>query len=352
MDQPKLLTVIIPIIRLDMIERCLETLYKYTDNIFYCYVIDQSVRGMDMSLRQKYKNLMIIRTPKTDLHVTGNLGFTQATNLGLTLAQTPYVMFLNDDCEMVNGGWWQGVMDTFEKVERETGSLSPLPPEQQRPAMLVNLASIKLPDWSVGRPAGDDHYILPYKTEYTQADWDWLVNEPHYVNPELTIKPDTVIDGINLYASVADTQKLLEVGLLDELFYPGGADDYDLCCRASMHGYRCVGSTYTWAFHHWSKSFQDVRDKEEVRSLVQDELKHGSLEEKWGYKIDKYGKTMTHPKGHEREGQQIPRFDMWGVTCTQCDKLLKISEDYDNIAVCPNHPNERYQMPQTTVMPL
>ena len=340
MDVPKLLTVVVPIIRLDMIEKCLESFYKNTDNIFYFIIIDQSIDGIDMSLREKYRNLMIIRTPKTDVHRTGNLGFTQATNLGLTLAQTPYVMFLNDDCEMVHPAWWDGVMETFEQVEKATPT---------RPALLVNVASIKLPDWSVGRPKGDDFYILPYKDEYTDTDWDFLVNEDHYINEHLTIRPGSVIDGINLYASVADTQKLLKVGLLDELWYPGGADDYDLCCRASMFGYRCVGTTKAWCFHHWSKSFEDDESK---AILVQDELKHGSLEEKWGYKTDKNGKIMVFSKGHEREGEPIPRFDLWGVRCTQCDNILYVSEDYDTIAVCPKHQDEKYQIPQNTIMPL
>lgn len=338
--QPKLLTVVTPIIRLDMIERCLESFYANTDNIFYFIVIDQSVKGMDMSLRDKYKNLMIIRSPKTDVHYTGNLGFTQATNLGLTLAQTPYVMFLNDDCEMIHPAWWDGILETFEQVERATPS---------RPPMLVNLASVKLPDWSVGKPKGEDHYILPYKDKYTNEDWDFLVNQPHYVNEHLTIQPGSVIDGINLYGSVAMTKRLLEVGLLDEFWYPGGADDYDLCCRASMYGYRCVGTTKSWAFHHWSKSFED--DEQKVL-LVQDELKHGNLEEKWGYRKDKDGEIMHFPSDHEKAGEPISNFDLWGIHCTQCNEILRISEDYDNLAICPNHPNEKFEVPPITIMPL
>lgn len=316
----KLLTVVIPVIRLDMIERCLETLYKYTDNIFYVIVIDQSVKGMDMSLRDKYKNLMIIRSPKTDLHYTGNLGFTQASNLGLSLAQTPYVMFLNDDVEFVHQAWWDGVMKTFDQVELATPT---------RPPLLVNVASIKLPDWSVGRPKGEDHYIMPYKEQYTNEDWDHLVNDDHYVNEHLTIMPGTVIDGINLYASVASTKRLLEVGLTDEFFYPGGADDYDLCCRASMFGYRCVGTTHSWVFHHWSKSFQDIQDKVEVAELVQDELKHGDLREKWG-----------------------DRFDLWGVRCDvkDCDEIMHTDDGV--LATCPKHEDSVYRMPPTTIMPL
>lgn len=314
MDTPKLNTFVIPIIRPDCIERCLETLYKYTPDNFYVYIIDQTVRGIDYNIRDKYKNLMLIRSPRTDKHHTGNLGFTQASNLAIQLVQTPYVTFLNDDVEFINKKWWQGVEDTFAKVAATT---------PERPAMIVNVASIKLPDWSVGRDKGDDFYILDYKEEYTDEDWEFLVNEDHYVNEHLTIKPGSVIDGINLYCSVTDTKKLIEVGMLDERWYPGGADDYDLCCRASMYGYRSVGTTLSWIFHHWSQSFAASRDEEEVKTLVQDELRCGNLNDKW-----------------------FDRFDLWGVTCKECGEIMH-TEDGRWARCSKDH--EIYKMPENII---
>lgn len=316
----KLNTFVIPLIRTDMIERCLETLYKYTPPNFYVTIIDQSMHGVDKNLRDRYPNLMIIRTPKSDIHYTGNLGFTQGTNLGLQLAQTPYVTFLNDDVEFVSDKWWDGILETFEQVAKAT---------PERPALLVNAASIKLPDWSVGKPKGEDHYILPYKETYTEQDWNFLVNEKHYVNERLTITPGSVIDGINLYCSVADTKKLLQVGLLDEYWYPGGGDDYDLCCRASMFGYRCVGTTKSWIFHHWSKSFAGLQDERDVMELKIPELHHGDLRDKW-----------------------VDRFDLWGVRCQVegCDEIMHTTDGVK--AVCPKHPESVYAIPEISVEPL
>ncbi len=312
---PKENTFVIPYVAGTLIYRCLETLYKYTENNFYVIVVDQSIDGLDPDLRNKYKNLMVIRTAKTDVHRTGNLGHSQATNLGILLAQTPYVTMLNDDVEFVHKDWWRGVMDTFTKIEKATPT---------RPALLVNVASIKLPDWSVGKPKGDDHYILPYKEEYTDEDWRFLVDEKHYVNEHLTIQPGSVIDGINLYCSVVDTKRLIEVGLIDEFWYPGNFNDYDLCCRASMFGYRCVSSTMSWVFHHWSQTFEN---EEQIHLLVQDELKHFNEREKWG-----------------------DRFDLWGVRCPRCDAILQTNDGIK--AVCPTHPEEVYAMPENTIAPL
>jgi GT2 family glycosyltransferase len=301
----------------DLIYKCLETLYRYTPNNFYVIIVDQSLEGLDPNLRDKYKNLMLVRTPKSDIHHTGNLGHSHATNLGIQMAQTPYVTMLNDDVEFVHMGWWQGVLDTFEKVEKATPS---------RPALLVNVASIKLPDWSVGKPKGEDHYILPYKEAYTDEDWRYLIEEEHYVNEHLTITPGSVIDGINLYCSVVDTKRLLEVGLLDEIYYPGSANDYDLSARASMFGYRCVSSTLTWVFHHWSKTFENT---EQMGLLVQDELKHLDLRDKWG-----------------------DRFDLWGVRCARddCDEIMHTTDGIK--AICPKHPDSVYVIPENTIAPL
>lgn len=320
MDNLKTVTFIIPIIRSDLLKACLDSLYANTDSsMFYVYVIDQSIDGLDINLRDKYKNLMIIRTPKSDVHYTGNLGHSQATNLGISLVQTPYLCMLNDDVIFVHPGWWEGIMETFRDVEKAT---------PERPALMVNAASIKLPDWSVGRPKGEDHYILPFKEKYTNEDWDFLVNQEHYVNEHLTIKPNTVIDGVNLYCSIVDTRRLLEVGLIDDFWYPGGANDYDLCARASMLGYRCVGTTKSWVFHHWSVSFQAMQDQAEVGALVQDELKHENLELKWG-----------------------ANFDIWGQKCSQCGANMRCLEDPTK-AVCPKHPDEIFDIPENTLAPL
>lgn len=271
-------TFIIPIIRTDLIERCLYTLYKNTPHNFYVYVIDQSKHGIDRDIIDKYIHLYI--------RPYRNLGFAKATNEGIKLVETKYFTMCNDDVEFMDKRWWKGVTDTFDKVNRET---------PEKPAVLVNPASAKLPDWSVGAPKGDDHYILPYRTVYSKEEYDHLLNDEHYINKYLTIKPDTVIDGVTMYCSVCDTEKFKEISMLNELFYPGGAEDYDWNARANMQGYRCVGTTLSWVFHHWSKSFKSITEKEDMQSLVDDSLRFGSHTEIWGKDFDVWGSKGDAP---------------------------------------------------------
>jgi len=318
---PKWNTFIIITVLTVNIERCLETLYKYTEpGSFYVYIIDVSVKGIDANkLRDKYKNLMVIRSPKSDIHHTGNLGFAKATNLGISLVETPYFTMLNDDVELVNSGWWQGVLDTFEQVEKAT---------PDSPAVIVCPASIRLADWSVGRRAGDDFDILPYKEEYTQKEYDWLINEPHYINEHLTIQPDSVFDGVTMYATVCDTKRFLSIGMLDEKYFVGSGEDYDYSCLARMKGFRSVATTKSWVWHHWSSTFRALAaEKEEVKSLQIPELNWNQNHEKWG-----------------------PNFDIWGVKCEVCQKQMRTQDGIT--AYCADHPDRPYEMPESTIMPL
>lgn len=315
----KQLTVIIPVIRPDLIERCLQTLYEYTEPMFYTFVIDQTVDGLDATrLRNTYKNLMVIRTPKSDVHHTGNLGFAQATNLGIRLVDTPYFMMCNDDVEFLHPKWFQGVLDTFAKVDKAT---------PERPAVIVNPSSTRLPDWSIGKAAGEHHDIIEYKDQYTDDDWDFLINKEHYVNEHLTIMPGSVMDGVTMYASVCDTRRFLEVGMLDERYFPGSGEDYDYSCRASMMGYRSVGTTLSYVFHHWSATFKAVHEEDKVRSLMIPELAWNGTNEKWG------------------DG-----FDIWGYKCSVCSERLVASALGG--FMCAKHPEETYAMPEQTIMPL
>ena len=272
-------TFIIPAVRSDLIERCLETLYANTPDNFYVIVVDQTVSGLDSNMRDRYKNLTYLRTPKTDYHTTGNLGFSKANNFAFQLVNTPYFTMCNDDVEFINNQWWDGIMRTFELVEMQT---------PQRPAVMVNPSSFKLPDWSIGAPSGQHHHIIPHKQSYTDEEYDFLMYEDHYINDRLTLKPGSVIDGVTMYCSIFRTDRFKEVGLLNEKFYPGGGEDYDWNCRANMTGYRSVGTTNSWVFHHWSSTIGDHEAKD-MKALVQPELKWNNNHELWGENFDVWG---------------------------------------------------------------
>lgn len=318
----KVNTFIFTPIRSDLIHRALETLYKHTPPNFYVIVVDQTIEGLG-ALREQFSDLMVIRTPLTDVHYTGNLGFQQANNLAIRLVETPYFTLVNDDVEFINEKWWQGTLDAFDTVDAAT---------PETPCLMVCPGSIKLPDWSVGRPSGDDFYIVPYKETYSETEYDDLVTQPHYVNEHLTLMPGSVIDGVTLYCPVIKTSLFLDVGYLDEIYFPGGAGDYDFACRLSLKGYRGVGTTMSWVFHHWSKSLSAADSLQIRERLSTPELEMGDHNKVWGY--DEDGK---------------PYHDIWGTRCRICDSRLHTD---DNITAYCKNDDYQFKIPPPTFRPL
>jgi hypothetical protein len=260
-------TFVIPVIRDDLIARCLETLYARTPPGFYVYVIDQTPGGVAAEqLRRRYENLMVLRTPRTATHTSGNLGFAKAVNMGLALVETPYATICNDDVEFINPAWWTGVSRTFARVNGGT------------PAIMVTPISVKLPFWAIGEPPGADHYVLSYREEWSDQDWTFLTEQSHRINQRLTIRPHTHNPGAELFCSVIDMARMRQVGPLNERFYPGGGEDYDYSRRAKLHGFCCVSTSESWVFHHWGRSVGYVQRH---RAAADEALRWNDLPALW-----------------------------------------------------------------------
>src|SRR5690606_1907412 len=121
-------------------------------------------------------------------------------------------------------------------------------------------------------------------------------------------------------------RRFLDIGYIDERYYPGGAEDYDFCCRASMRGYRSVGTTKSWVCHNWSKTL-NAEDAMKIKETVDDDLRFGNHNEVW-----------------------CERFDIWGIKCLECDNRLRTT---DNLAaICVDHPSETYIIPESQVTQL
>ena len=266
-------TFVIPIIRPDLIGKCLEKLYKHTPHNFYVYVVDCTKNGIqDKEILDKIH--LLIRPYR-------NLGFAKNCNIAIKNVETEYFTLYNDDVEAINNRWWDGILRTFKKRDNIVG---------------VSASSIRLPDWSLGRPAGDDLDLLHYKEEYTQEDYDFLLNEPHYASKSLTIQPGSIIDGCTFYCTTFPTKDFKKISYLNEKFYPGGGEDMDWNARSYRSGkkkHTIVGTTLSWVFHHWSKSM-NMKVQEEM-GLVDDPLRWNNNAEIWGEGFELWGDDRPVP---------------------------------------------------------
>ncbi len=264
----KINTIIVPIIQSDYLPRMLETLHKYTQTgTFDVIVIDQTTNREAQDRCEKLATIWV--------RPYRNLGFAKAMNTGIRLAQTKFVTLANDDIEFIDDRWWQGILDTFASDPHILG-VNPMSPKEQGWGYGLtqeNDASwqppkgfARIPDDREGIvPITKTGISFPIKDEYTKEEYDFLLND-HPIWGK-----DSMCDALTAWCTIFRTEDLIgtnpQIGLLDERFYPGGGEDYDMNARAYSCAYphertecdpdyhrRLVGSARSWVLHHWSKS--------------------------------------------------------------------------------------------------
>jgi len=290
-NMPKENTFIIPTIQRGFLKKCLETLYKYTPDNFYVFVIDQTPDGL---YQPEYKGVHLWIRPYR------NLGFAKAHNTGIMISQTPYVTLLNDDVEFIDSGWWQGIEDTFAMDEK---------------IVAVNPNSPKEGAWGYGLTNDNKDTWVPKEGFVRDEDGKSVIpvidgkpiNTPelakeHYdglINRHPIWTKDTLCDALAMWCTTFTREGLKKVGLLDERFYPAGGEDYSMMCDIYSRGLRAVGTTKSWVWHHWGKSKDDISEKDPTNPIFS-RPRWNANEEIWGDEFDVWGHTIG------QDGKRVP----------------------------------------------
>jgi len=283
-----IVTFTIPIIQYDFIEKCLISLEEYMSLPYRVIVIDQTNERITPEILDGGVNLWI--------RPYRNLGFSKAVNMGFVLSQTPYVCCLNDDVEFINDTWWQGIMDTFAMDERIV-AVNPNSPKEG--AWGYGLTQENKETWKPreGFEFDGNRSVTPVinkisintpesaKTHYQ----DLLNNHPIW-------KKGTLCDALACWCTIFKRDKLMEIGLFDEKFYPGGGEDYDMMARIYSKDLRAVGTTKSWVWHHWGMSKDDMSGKDPHNKLFESRERWNDLTEIWGDRFDVWGHYNT-PEG-------------------------------------------------------
>ena len=162
----------------DLLKPCLESIMKYTDlsNVEVIVVANGCVDGTEDYVRS-------LGHPFKLFHIKDAVGYTIATNEGIKVSQGEYVILLNNDTELL----------------------------PQNKNVWLNMLEGCFTDPSVGL-AG------PLQLHDDYADFDVLIFFCVMIRRELFDK----------------------IGLLDEIFTPGGGEDIDFTVRANLAGYKSV----------------------------------------------------------------------------------------------------------------
>lgn len=265
-----IIDVVMPHNNYDKVRNSLESLRKHTppENLGQVIFIDQS---------KEYQQVDDL----VDLHIFThgkNLGYAKCFNIGCRLSDAKYILLLNDDVEFINKRWVDGVEETFKRYSTTALAVNPSSPRNPR-------ASGDIPVNNMG---------IDYKEEFTEEDYDEMLRQGQ----------GHIIDGICMFATIFDREKLDKVAgvipgkaWMDEHFYPGGGEDYDMNRRGYLtkneengfRGYRCLGTNLSFIWHFW---YSTKRSSDGVAGV-----KHcgNQWSDKWGTieggNVDLYGKT-------------------------------------------------------------
>jgi len=215
--------IIIPHLNYSGIEKSLKTLRERTpiNNLGKVILINQS--GETKEYLDKYVDIHI-RIP--------NQGFARANNLGIRLSDSDFCGCMNDDVEVMNPKWIDGIIETFNRYST---------------ALCVNPASPRNPRCSGCEPI--DHPGYEWRENWDDEIYDKLLKE---------LGKGYVIDGICMFFPIFKREMLDKLPgsipgkcWFDEYFYPGGGEDYDMNRRAYLSGMRCLGTNLSYIYHYW-----------------------------------------------------------------------------------------------------
>jgi GT2 family glycosyltransferase len=290
-------TFVINPVRPDYIERCLATLYKYTNmKNNRVIVVDQTLDGLKMDSSKVHLYLRPHR----------NLGFAKSMNEGAIHGVrwgSKYITCMNDDIEFMDKRWWDGILETFKMDDK---------------IMAVNPNSPREPGWGYGLEHGKYIDLLPYKEIYTKKDYDFLL-EGNFAEIKKKKKfpenfPDKkvgVIDAIATWCTTFRGDFFKKIGYFEEKYYPGGGEDYDLDARVYSKGLRMVGTTRSWVWHWWGSSKDKAGEYKGKGLPVDKELVWMNPDALWppernnGQKMDPWGK-WTDNLGNKHPMYRVP----------------------------------------------
>ena len=234
-------TFVFPIVGRRFIFDALTTLEEHTPYPHFTIAVDQTRPDLEFETRLRGMVDLWIK-PKH------NLGFAEASNLGIRLAPTPFITVMNDDVVFVPNpypnGWFQGILQTFQKYTTAV-AVSPMSPRE--------------PGWGYGKPGYIEH--LSFEESQDIENIERMIKE----------KNGQMIDGITCWGPTFRADYLAKIGLFDERFFPGAGEDYDIVSRGYQAGYRMLASSLSWVYHWWGQSKDEPDGLDEALPPVREQ---------------------------------------------------------------------------------
>lgn len=170
-----------------------------------------------------------------------DFNFSKLVNYGVARSTGEHVLLLNNDIEVINPDWIQGLLEHSQR-----GDVAAVGGKLYYPNNTIQHAGIAV---GLGGYAGHLHQRF-------RAD------APGYFNRLNVIQNISAVTGAMM---MVEKKKYMELGMFDEQNFGIAYNDVDFCLRAMEAGYLNVFTPYVEAYHHESASrgYEDTPDKKD-----------------------------------------------------------------------------------------
>ncbi len=221
--QPRKVCIIIPTRdRIPLLSRCIDSLVKKTNWADYEIVI------VNNDSESQEARDYFAHTPHRLLHFEGPFNFSAINNFAVQQSECPWLLFLNNDVEIIDGEWLRAMLEHVQR--REVGAVG---------------ARLVYPDDTI-QHAG---VVLGVGGIAQHAFRGFPAEDPG-VNRQLQVTRN--------YSSVTGAclmtrrEVFEEVGGFDEQRLPVTFNDVDICLKMHRAGYLIVYTPFAQLYHHES----------------------------------------------------------------------------------------------------
>ena len=270
-----LISIIIPTKdNVKVLKKCIDSIFKYTkyNNYEIIIVNNNSTENSTydyFEIIKKMNNIEILDYEK-------DFNFSAINNFAVEKAKGDYILFLNNDTEIISENWLDSLLKQAQRKEVGAVGCKLLYPNEtiQHAGLVLGMGMHKI--------AGQPHQHFP-RSSYGYMGRVAIIHDVSAVTAACIMMRKEVFE---------------EVGGFDEINLAVAYNDIDLCLRLKQLGYLIVYTPYAELYHHESLS-RGFEDSPEKQARFLSEARY--IREKWGNLIDEgdpyYSKNLTLEKG-------------------------------------------------------
>jgi GT2 family glycosyltransferase len=238
---------------LSFLRRCVESVERLTTYRNYELLI------VDNDSREPAMLEYLDSLPHRVIPFKEPFNYSRINNFAVSQAEGEYVLLLNDDTEIVSGGWLEAMLEHAQRPEVGAVGARLLYPDGriQHAGVIVGVGS----PWEPG--------VAMHAHHFYRAD------SPGYAG---TLTATTNYSAVTAACMLLRKSLFEEIGGLDEENLPVQFNDVDLCLKMHERGYYIVYTPYAELYHHESVS-RGLFSGSRTENLY--------MRERWGEVMDK-----------------------------------------------------------------